>query len=1083
MTSLPNRLMMRMRNELSKWPLNLKKFFTKTKKIFDEFCYYRFLFMMGVDEQYLLVVSVICGRKFPKRPSQELLVESRFDGELLATDPVQHGETPEFHTELAWELSKKTLHQHRLQRTPIKLQCYSVNVQTKTRENIGYVILDLRSALVKEATPAKLPVASKWYNLLNSKYHKHKPEIQLGISLEVDTPIKDESFKARAAPPRKGQAPPVQPSSEIDPSTVTAILNNEEGFYRIGPEESCTDNFVLSVTIAFAANLSQLVTPDIPLAARHEGFFFSYSLLGNHVTNDSFHDLTNPTFPAERASVRLRSSVDLLRIYFQREPLFQIHLSCGDAKIGSADVRLSTLLQPGSDAINRQPLIIEGAFQILSTAQRQQKEPPVASSSSPCVGASVALRREEIPLQTQDETTGKANMGPPAGQETPSTPPKPGTKQSPESPLATPLKKNAPKKEKKRSAEPAPPEDEDSYGGYTPPQGSSRTEDDVDTLRDMEEEERELERNADQVKRMKEDAKVNAPVGRGRPKPKAGSAPANVHLDFMDVSVRHFCFSIDLRSIKDVSTSTNLSVYLRYTYPFFGSSSPVMTHPPVEVRKHTEVLLPNSFCAFDFATTPQQLRETLLRVPLLVEVWHRDKMVKDQLLGVARVPLSGIISADRARIAPTSAEAQEGWRQIFTERVAAETTEGRRTKMAELQVVLGLEDYGPIKTQEVYMGPGPDLSQTTSTSSSSQPPARQQAPPPPPPDPRETPEYKAAIELEMWKEQQAGMFENQMKEKELNQLQSLAEEFKRRDRERTLVLKKKTDEYAALEEQLKLALADVERREHQLAANEAEVVRLRADLEREHQHKLVEIQEASRRLKEDCLHQIELEKSRVRVLEEEKQRLASQLADADQRLAKKDQEFEQFRQESSSKPEIKLQAQINLLTLEKVELERKFESVTKSKIHYKQQWGRALKELARLKQKEATEARQRLKRQQQELEHMRLRYLAAEEKEVAKEEKKELQEIKGELNRLKDSERSKEKQQQATSQPGEEDMNSEEHQQEGMHRIEDAALEEHVARLIEERDTLLRTGVYTHQDRIISELDKQIRQAIAQKGS
>ena len=46
-----------------------------------------------------------------------------------------------------------------------------------------------------------------------------------------------------------------------------------------------------------------------------------------------------------------------------------------------------------------------------------------------------------------------------------------------------------------------------------------------------------------------------------------------------------------------------------------------------------------------------------------------------------------------------------------------------------------------------------------------------------------------------------------------------------------------------------------------------------------------------------------------------------------------------------------------------------------------------------------------------------------------------------------------------------------------MRHAEDAALEEHVARLIEERDTLLRTGVYTHQDRIISELDKQIRQA------
>ena len=40
-----------------------------------------------------------------------------------------------------------------------------------------------------------------------------------------------------------------------------------------------------------------------------------------------------------------------------------------------------------------------------------------------------------------------------------------------------------------------------------------------------------------------------------------------------------------------------------------------------------------------------------------------------------------------------------------------------------------------------------------------------------------------------------------------------------------------------------------------------------------------------------------------------------------------------------------------------VELERRLDAVTKSKVHYKQQWGRSLKELARLKQKEQLAAR------------------------------------------------------------------------------------------------------------------------------
>ena len=54
----------------------------------------------------------------------------------------------------------------------------------------------------------------------------------------------------------------------------------------------------------------------------------------------------------------------------------------------------------------------------------------------------------------------------------------------------------------------------------------------------------------------------------------------------------------------------------------------------------------------------------------------------------------------------------------------------------------------------------------------------------------------------------------------------------------------------------------------------------------------------------------------------------------------------------------------------------------------------------------------------------------------------------------------------------------------GLYRLNpdlDCSYDDHIARLIEERDALLRTGVYTHQDTIIADLDKQIRQAIADK--
>lgn len=55
-------------------------------------------------------------------------------------------------------------------------------------------------------------------------------------------------------------------------------------------------------------------------------------------------------------------------------------------------------------------------------------------------------------------------------------------------------------------------------------------------------------------------------------------------------------------------------------------------------------------------------------------------------------------------------------------------------------------------------------------------------------------------------------------------------------------------------------MKDLEKREKQLAANEQEVMRLKTDLQREHDAKLQEMKEASRRMKDDVDHKIELEK-------------------------------------------------------------------------------------------------------------------------------------------------------------------------------------------------------------------------------
>ncbi|XP_050768950.1 centrosomal protein of 120 kDa isoform X3 [Gymnogyps californianus] len=977
-------------------------------------------------DRLLIVVSVLEGRYFPKRPKHMLIVEAKFDGEQLATDPVEHADQPEFATELAWELDRKALHQHRLQRTPIKLQCFALDPVSSAKENIGYIILDLRAVQEKKQAP-------KWYPLLSNKYTKFKSEIQVGVVLETDSKALVDGFKAKEAPPREGKASALL--SGLDAKSIVPVLNEEEGYHQIGPAEYCRDYFVLSVTIAFATQLEQLIPSTMKLPEQQPEFFFYYSLLGNDVTNEPFTDLINPDFEPERASVRIRSTADVLQVYLCAQSKLQIHLCCGDQSLGSTEIPLFGLLKKGNAEIDQHPVAIEGAFVLVPPNRAKQKLPQLPLDMAPTVGVSVILQRETL------------NAQPLIPLNAPTEPKQPQEK------VLSPISGKTEGLQQRSQNVP-------SQADHSSSTEDAATESEVESLKF--EKGTKLKKKAD-----------NGPIAASQPNPvgaSSSSEPLSAQKIVIPAASHHFCFSIDLRSIRGLEVGFPINCILRYSYPFFGSAAPIMTSPPVEVRKNMEVFLPQSYCAFDFATIPHQLQDTFFRLPLLVELWHKDKTAKDLLLGVARLQLSNVLALEKTRFLGGNGE--QCWRQTCNETVSVTAAQGSGNRIAELSYAITLEDYGLVKMQEVVVS---DSSQCVGAGQQRHVPHTQpRCAPENHPEPRETLEYKAALELEMWKEMQEDIFENQLKKKEMAHMQALAEEWKKRDREREALVKKKVAEYTVLEEQLQKTLKDLDKRERQLFSAESELQRVKKELQAEHERNLQELQDSVRRAREECAHQVELERSKIKQLDEDKLRLQQQLYEAENKHKILEKEFQQYKEQQSSKPEIQLQSEINLLTLEKVELERKLESATKSKLHYKQQWTRALKELARLKQREQENAMAHLKKQQQELEHMRLRYLAAEEKELGKTDRQELEDIRNELNRLKQQEEERKQLQDVR-----ENFAS---RVDSLHsRKLNEDMDGYLSRLIEERDTLLRTGVYNHEDHIVSELDRQIREAIAKR--
>ncbi|ROL53709.1 Centrosomal protein of 120 kDa [Anabarilius grahami] len=784
--------------------------------------------MTSKPEQLLIVVSVLEGRQFPRSPQLALVVEARFDGETLATDPVEHKEQPQFCTELAWELDRRTLHQHRLQRTPIKLQCYAVDSGSPARESVGYVILDLRS--VREVKQAP-----KWHPLLSSKYTKLKPALLISMILENDSKHTAEPFKAKKAPPRAG-SPALVP---LEAAKLGAVLNEEEGFHQIGPEDLCTDIFVLSVTVAFATKLEQLISSSTKLSSEGSEFFFYYTLLGNDVTSEPFQNLISPNFEPERASVRVRSSDRVLRLFLSQQPCLQIHLCCGNQSLGSTDVSLAGLIKSSAD-LTKHSTTIEGAFILQPPNRVKPHLQSVPPDLQPTVGISVTLRVEDISNQLDIENGPKTPVkkGPvPAGRrEEHRVPmsPSPASK-SPDRPLpspaASPERQHSESEAESLSSDirQAPPT---AHDGQAPPTA--------------------LDRQA-------------TPTSHGKYVPvapdEADAADSSVSVSAPKVSIpasaHHYCFSLDLRSVRDLRTSFPVNCILRYAYQFFGSAAPIMTSPAVEVKKNTEVFLPQSYCAFDFAALPNQLQDTFLRVPLLVEMWHREPISPDVLLGSVSIQLSRLLSSEKTRFLDPSG--RQHWRQSCSERIPIIKADGSE-KLAELCYVSVLEDLGFVKAQEILVSESSQAAVAPPQGHGGSETLTR---------PRETLEYKAALELEMWKEMQEDLFDDQLKQKELSHMQALAEEWRRRDQQREALIKKKEMEYGLLEEQLQKTLSDLEKREKALAHAETETQRLQREMRAEHEFSMRELQDSGRRLREDCAHQVELERSKVRQLEDQ----------------------------------------------------------------------------------------------------------------------------------------------------------------------------------------------------------------------
>ncbi|VDN09198.1 unnamed protein product, partial [Dibothriocephalus latus] len=241
--------------------------------------------------------------------------------------------------------------------------------------------------------------------------------------------------------------------------------------------------------------------------------------------------------------------------------------------------------------------------------------------------------------------------------------------------------------------------------------------------------------------------------------------------------LHRFCYSIELKTLQAINPlPENSLVYARYVYPLFGSRSPIMTLPPVALTGTDETVLPQGFCAFELAAEPAELRQRLAEEPLVIEVLDRSKAnnTAEVLLGQTSFSLEQVFSEQPRQLAHCL--------RIRTDGVAGVKSTNNGLVIARLAYSLTLEDFGPHNSsdesdegqQQLQQQKNdvkeaediaPSLRQRRSSADGSAVsclrPSRSAADLPtafPSVEVRQTAEYRAALELELWRAEEEARF-------------------------------------------------------------------------------------------------------------------------------------------------------------------------------------------------------------------------------------------------------------------------------------------------------------------------------------
>ncbi|XP_075235719.1 centrosomal protein of 120 kDa-like [Lycorma delicatula] len=333
--------------------------------------------------------------------------------------------------------------------------------------------------------------------------------------------------------------------------------------------------------------------------------------------------------------------------------------------------------------------------------------------------------------------------------------------------------------------------------------------------------------------------------------------------------------------------------------------------------------------------------------------------------------------------------------------------------------------------------------------------------------------YRVVEELEDWKERQQELFKSELKRKECQHLTMLSSEWTKRRMELEDNLNRNVEQCRTLALSLNKATDNLRERSRTNSEKERTLALAEKDLERKYELMFQELKEATARMEADVNHKMSLLKfektellERLGQSDREKKRLLSNVQTLET-------ELENMRAGGLTKE------QTAGLVQEMKAVEEKLEAALESKIFFKEQWGKAVREIHRLKKEHQHSIQAQIQREREELHKIQLCQQMKEEEKQMKHDKAVLQELKSETQELSGKQQTQQQlqQQSKSQQPNQQLL----HSSSGYHCITSDAevTNTQLEKLINQRELLLNSGAVTNQEMLVA-LNNQIRTLLVQ---